>query len=197
MSVILWKAEAVSLKAGRNPKLGPSAFSVRVWFANWKIQSQPESRRLFYLVGMFTAPSLGDRFSVALRNCSKEARGAVRLHTSLKQREQADWASSAGVKLGNLAVCVGRGRPLGSLHWVLVRLSCLGPILFPCSPCFLHSPSSSAVTVQEAASAGSQLGEPSSHLEARNRWWLWHVLFINMAGDTFISQILDLWVLFS
>ena len=106
MSVILWKAEAVSLKAGRNPKLVPSAFSVRVWFANWKIQSQPESRRLFYLVGMFTAPSLGDRFSVALRNCSKEARGAVRLHTSLQQREQAVWASSAGVKLGNLALFV-------------------------------------------------------------------------------------------
>ena len=32
------------------------------------------------------------------------------------------------------------------------------------------------------------LGSSHSHLEARNRWWLWHVLFIDMAGDIFISH---------
>ena len=32
------------------------------------------------------------------------------------------------------------------------------------------------------------LGSPHSHLEARNRWWLWHFLFIDVAGDIFISQ---------
>ena len=31
-------------------------------------------------------------------------------------------------------------------------------------------------------------GNPHSHLEARNRWWLWHFLLINMARDIFISQ---------
>ena len=37
-----------------------------------------------------------------------------------------------------------------------MHLSYLGPILFPTSPCFLHSPSSSAITVGVAASSGSQ-----------------------------------------
>ena len=32
-----------------------------------KIQSQPESRELFYLVGMFRTPNPGDSISVALR----------------------------------------------------------------------------------------------------------------------------------
>ena len=32
------------------------------------------------------------------------------------------------------------------------------------------------------------LGSPHSHLEARNRRWLWHFLFVNMAGDIFISH---------
>ena len=41
------------------------------------------------------------------------------------------------------------------------HLSCLGPIPFPGSPCFLHAPRTSAVTVGVAASAGSQFGEPS------------------------------------
>ena len=31
-------------------------------------------------------------------------------------------------------------------------------------------------------------GSRCSHLEARNHWWLWHFLFIDMAGDIFISQ---------
>ena len=32
-----------------------------------KIQSQAESRKLVYVVGMFTTPSLGDSISVTLR----------------------------------------------------------------------------------------------------------------------------------
>ena len=32
------------------------------------------------------------------------------------------------------------------------------------------------------------LGTSHSHLEARNHWWLWHFLFIDMVGDIFISQ---------
>ena len=41
-----------------------------------------------------------------------------------------------------------RCKPLGSLHSFLhVHPSYLGTILFPCSPCFLRSPSSSAITI--------------------------------------------------
>ena len=43
---------------------------------------------------------------------------------------------------------MGRCKPLGALHSFLsMHLSCLGSILFPTSPCFLHCPSSSAITV--------------------------------------------------
>ena len=31
------------------------------------------------------------------------------------------------------------------------------------------------------------LGSPRSHLEARNRWWMWHFLFMDMAGDILFS----------
>ena len=34
-----------------------------------------------------------------------------------------------------------------------------------------------------------RLGSPHSHLEARIRGWLWHFLFIDMAGDIFISLL--------
>ena len=30
------------------------------------------------------------------------------------------------------------------------------------------------------------IGSPHSHLEARNRWWLWRFFFTNMVGDIFI-----------
>ena len=33
-------------------------------------------------------------------------------------------------------------------------------------------------------------GSPHLHLVARNCWWLWLFLFIDMAGDIFISQFL-------
>ena len=66
-------------------------------------------------------------------------------------------------------------------------LNYLGPILFPCSYCFLDSPSSSAITT--GVVCGSSFRSPHAHSEARNRWWLWHVLFINMAGDIFISYL--------
>ena len=75
-------------------------------------------------------------------------------------------------------------------HWIYsfhMHLSHLGPILFPYSPFFLHFPSSSAITVG-GGSWNLSLGSPHSHLEARNRWWLWHFLLINMAGDVFISH---------
>ena len=42
-----------------------------------------------------------------------------------------------------------------------MNLSCLGPILFPCSCCFLHSPAPQQLLWGVAASARSWFGEPS------------------------------------
>ena len=41
-----------------------------------------------------------------------------------------------------------------------------------------------------AASAGLSFGSPHSHLEARNHWWLWHFLFIDLAVELFIWKCL-------
>ena len=97
-------------------------------------------------------------------------------------------------------VCMGRFKPLGSLNSFLSsvpQLSGPNPVsLFTYSSgscgryCSLCSPSSSAVTVAVAASAGLSFGNPHSHLEARNRWWLWHFLFIGLAVELFISLYL-------
>ena len=58
-------------------------------------------------------------------------------------------------------------------------------------PSFPPSPSSSAITVEDGSiwitGTVFQFGSPHSHLEAENRWWLWLFLFIDMAGDIFIS----------
>ena len=83
----------------------------------------------------------------------------VRLYTSLQQREQAVWTSKIRFQVKEFNIlCTGRCKPLGSLNsFLLTHLSYLGPILFPCSPCFLHSPWTSAVTMGElAAFDGSQ-----------------------------------------
>ena len=136
---------------------------------------------------MFRTPRLGDRVSVALRKLLQEGKRGSQATYTFATKGAGSLSITDQVKEFGI-LCTGRCRPLGSLHWFLMHLSCLGPILFPCSPCFLHSPSSSAVTIQEAASPGSQPGEPSSHWEAKNRWRLWHVLFINMARGIFISQ---------
>ena len=96
----------------------------------------------------------------------------------------------SGIKLRNVAFCVWDDVSLWA-HWVHSfhrYLSYLGPILFPSSPCFLCSPSSSAIPVGVAASLDHSLGSPHLHLEARNCWRLQHFLFIDMAGDIFISQ---------
>ena len=49
---------------------------------------QPESKELFYLVGMFRTRNPGVSISVALRKLLQGGRREVRLYTSLQQREQ-------------------------------------------------------------------------------------------------------------
>ena len=84
---------------------------------------------------MFRTLSLGDSLSVALSKPLKGGRGEVRLYTTLQQRKQAVWTSEVSLWA----------------HWIhffLMHLSYLAPILFSCSPCFWRSPSSSAITVE-------------------------------------------------
>ena len=61
--------------------------------------------------------------------------------------------SIRGKELRNSAFSVCEGANLWA-HWIHsfhMLLSCLGPILFPCSPCFLHFPSSSAITIRDGS----------------------------------------------
>ena len=70
-------------------------------------------------------------------------------YIQVQQREQAVWTSKISTKLKNLAFYVWEDASLWN-HWIHsfhMHLSYLGPILFPCSFCFLHSPSSSAITI--------------------------------------------------
>ena len=55
-------------------------------------------------------------------------------------------------------------------------------------PCVPPGPQQSPWRV--VASAGLSFGSLHSHLEARNRWWLWHFLFTDLAVESFISQYL-------
>ena len=76
--------------------------------------------------------------------------GEVRLYTSLQQREQAVWAAKTRYTVKEFSIlCKGSCKPLGALHsFPSYAPKVSGPILFPTSPCFLHSPSSPAITVR-------------------------------------------------
>ena len=82
-----------------------------------KIQSQPESREFFYLVGMFRTLSLGDSISVALKRKVLQGRGEFRLYINLQQREQAVRTSKFRYRVKEFSIlCLGRCKPLGSLN---------------------------------------------------------------------------------
>ena len=66
----------------------------------------------------------------------------------------------------------------------------------PCFPVHLREKQMAASCIPQILShhheGGSipwtSFGSAHSQLETRNRWWLWHFSFIDMAGDIFISQ---------
>ena len=129
-----------------------------------KIQSQAESRKLFYLVGMFTTPSLGDSISITLRKLLQGGKrgesGCTQIcNKGSRQSEQ----QRSDTHLRNLAFYAWEDANLWArcIHSFLVPLSCLGPILFLSSPCFLHSPTPQQLPWRLAASSGSPFGEPS------------------------------------
>ena len=147
---------------------------------------------------MFRTPSLGDSISVALRKLLQGGRSrGVRPYITLQQREQAVWTSKIRCQVKQFCIlCMERCKPLGPLNSLLSYATQLSGTKF----CFLVH----LKEWQMAASCNPQLlsnhcggwqhlldhslGSPHSHLETRNRWWLWHFLFIDMAGDIFIPQ---------
>ena len=137
----------------------------------------------------------------------------IRLHTDIQQREQAVWTSKIRYQIKEFSiVCMGRFKPLGSLNSLLSyvpQLSGPNPVsLFTLSSgsCgrwlplvfsqLLSNHHGGWITMaggspwRVAASAGLSFGSPHSHLEARNRWWLWHFLFIDLAVQLFIWKCL-------
>ena len=136
---------------------------------------------------MFRTLSPGDSMSKLWENCSKEAGPGVRLYSSLLQK------GAGSIKLRNVAFYVLEEASLWShrIHSFHVHLSYLGSILFPCSPCFLHSPSSSAITMGEgvSASTGSQFGEPSFTFGGQKSLMAVTFVVYWYSGDIFISLL--------
>ena len=111
------------------------------------------------------------------------------IQVSNKGNRQSEHQRS-GVQLRNLTFFVWEDASLWA-PWIQsfhVNLSCLGPILFPCSCCFLNSPAPQQLLWGWQHLLDHSLGSPHSLLEARNCWWLWHFLFVDMAGNIFISH---------
>ena len=106
------------------------------------------------------------------------------------------WTSKIRYQVKECSVlCMGRCKPLVSLDSFFsyaAQLSGANPVsLFTLRSSrwlLLASPSSSAVTMGGGSIPWTSFGSPPSQLETRNHWWLWHFLFIDMAGDIFISQ---------
>ena len=104
---------------------------------------------------MLRTLSPGDSISVALRKLLQGGRRGSQPIYKFATKGEAVWTSRSGTKLRKLAFCYWEDASLWS-HWIHsfhMKLSYLGPTLFPCSPqgatdgCFLHSPSSSAITM--------------------------------------------------
>ena len=132
-----------------------------------------------------TAPRMQEGKSGCIQDCNKGSR----------QSEH----QGSDTELRNLAFSVWEDASLWA-HWIHpfnMHFIYLWRILFLCSPCFLHSPSSSCFLHSSSSSAISvgwgsipwmKFWEASFTLEARSCWWQWHFLFIDKAGDIFVAQ---------
>ena len=138
---------------------------------------------------MFRTPSPGDSISVALR---KLLQGGRR-RSQVIYKFAAEGTGSLNIKkiryqVKEFSLCIWVDERLWA-HWIHsfhIHLSYLGPILVHLASCI--PPASQQSPWGVTVSLDWSFGSPHSHLEARNRWWLWHVLFIDMAGDIFISH---------
>lgn len=144
---------------------------------------------------MFRTLSPGDSISIALGKLLLQAsRRQVRLYSHLQQREQAVWASEIKYQVKEFSIlCMGRRKPLA--HWIHsfhMYLSYLGPSLFSCFPCFLHSLNSSLESpwwgeeVVVAIHSLDQFWEPLFTFGRQKS--ILYLLLINMAGDMSFTE---------
>lgn len=153
---------------------------------------------------MFWTQSPGDRISVALRKLLQGGRrGELGYIQACNKGSKQSEHQRLDIKLRNLAFYVWEDASLWA-HWIHsfhMQLSSLVP-----NPISLFNFRSGRwlflaflpLVPQHLPWRGRggkwqhlldhSFGNPHSHLEARNCWRLWHFLFIDMAGDIFISQ---------
>ena len=105
---------------------------------------------------MFRTLSQGQHLSSSEKTIPRRQEGkSGYIQACNKGRSGQSEHQRSAIKLRNLALYIWEDASLWT-HWshsFHVHLSCLGPILFLCSPGFLHSSNSSAITVGVAASA--------------------------------------------
>ena len=98
---------------------------------------------------MFRTPKLGDNTLVTEKTAQMRQEGKSSCIQVCNNGSRQSEYQRSDIKLRNLAFSVLEEANLWA-HWIYpfhVHFSCLGSIVFPCSPCFLHSPSSSAITM--------------------------------------------------
>ena len=93
------------------------------------MESQPESRELFYLVGMFRTLSQGDSISVALRKLLQgggEKSGYIQVCNNRSRQSE---HQRSGMKVRNLVFCVWEDASLWApwIHFLYMHFSYLGP----------------------------------------------------------------------
>ena len=145
---------------------------------------------------MLRTLSPGDSISVALRKLLQAGRKGSQVIYKFVTKGEAVWTSKTRYQVKGFSVLfLGRCNPLDSLDSILpyaAQLSGANPVsLFILRGgrwLLLAFPSSSAITMGSGSIPWISFGSPHSQLETRNPWWLWHFLFIDMAGDIFISQ---------
>ena len=154
---------------------------------------------------MFRTQSPRDSISVALRKLlqggergsqvlyiflnkgsrqSKQQRLLLRNKTQISSKEFSALLWMGKYKsLGSLNSFLSYAPQLSGAHPVSLFTLRSGRRLLPAFPQFLYGHLGGWRQLLDG-----NLGRPHSCLEARNHWWLWHFLFIAMAGDIFISH---------
>ena len=144
---------------------------------------------------MFRTLSPGDSISTALRKLLQEGRRGKSGYIQVcnKGSRQSEHQRS-GFKWRNLTFYVREDASLWA-HWIhsFLRTSAIWG-----QSCFLaHLASCISLEPQQLPWGSWQhlmdhsFGSSHSHLETRNCWWLWRFLFVDIAGDSFISHVIS------
>ena len=99
---------------------------------------------------MFRTPSLGQDLSSSEKTAPRRQEGDSGYIQICNKGSRQSEHQRSNIKLKNLAFFVWKDASLWA-HWIHsfhMHLSYLGPMLFSCWPCFLHSPSSSAINMR-------------------------------------------------